>query len=397
MVPLASPSFGQEEFAEVVKVLSSTKVTMGQCVKRFERTFADYVGCKYGIMTNSGSSALLLKFLALLQLRLDGNMTSHKNEVIVPSISWSTDYSSLWLARMKPVIVDIDRRTLSIDVKEVENAITGRTAAILAVHLLGNPCPIDELRELAEKHGLDLLEDCCEAHGATFRNRHVGSFGRASTFSFYFSHHISTIEGGMLLTNDSELADTAYMVRAHGWIRDSLKREKHARLYEGFDSRFVFRTLGLNVRPTEIQGALGLTQHEKLENFLEIRRRNATYLIKRINEELSDFVVTIETPPKASCSWFLFPIIRRDGARISIMRLSEFMEHQGVEVRPVTTGNVVKQPFFRYLRARVSGYLDDADYVTRNSFCIGVHQGVDLYQCEYVIESLKRGIKYAKD
>jgi CDP-6-deoxy-D-xylo-4-hexulose-3-dehydrase len=225
-------------------------------------------------MVNSGSSANLLAASILSNARFPRRLAPG-DEVIVPAVAWSTTYFPLAHVGAVPVLVDVNLETFTIDPGAAEAAVTARTRALLPVHLLGNPCDMERLLHLAQRRDLFLIEDACEAHGAQFNGRMVGSFGNIGTFSFYFSHHISTIEGGMLVTSDDRVADLARVLRAHGWQRDM--KTKVPVSDSILDPRYLFVNLGYNLRPTELQGAFGVHQVGKLEGFIRTRRENAEY------------------------------------------------------------------------------------------------------------------------
>jgi len=233
-IPLAIPQFGSDEVIESVESLISTWVTMGKKVRTFESQFKDYVGQKGALMVNSGSSANLLALSALSSPNFD-NRIKPGDEVICPAVTWSTSVYPILNVGAKPVLVDVDLNTLNVSPETIENAITPRTKAIMAVHLMGNPCQTDKIKQIADKRKINLIEDCCEAHGAKIGNESVGSFGICSTFSFFLSHHITTIEGGMVLTNNDVILDIATAQRAHGWIREMRNADKIAKEFPDVD------------------------------------------------------------------------------------------------------------------------------------------------------------------
>ena len=276
-IPLAIPQFGSEEVIESLESLISTWVTMGKKVKTFESQFNDYVGQKKALMVNSGSSANLLTFSALSSPNFQ-NRIKPGDEVICPAVTWSTSIYPILNVGAKPVLVDVDVNTLNVLPETIENAITPKTKAIMAVHLMGNPCQTDKIKQIADNKGINLIEDCCEAHGAKIGNKSVGSFGICSTFSFFLSHHITTIEGGMVLTNNDTIIDIATAQRAHGWIREMQNADEIANEYPDIDRRFLFYETGFNLRPTEIQGAFGIHQKKKQDGNVNVRRKIAKEL-----------------------------------------------------------------------------------------------------------------------
>jgi len=230
---------------------------MGNKVKKFEDEFSRYVGCENGIMVNSGSSANLIALSVLTNPTIE-NPIKKDSFIITPAVTWATTVSPIVNVGCKPLFVDVDLDTFCVNPETIKNAINSDVSCILPVHLMGNPCDMNEISKIKNDNDLYLVEDCCEAHGAKINGKSVGSFGDIGTYSFFMSHHITTIEGGMIVTNNDSLADTAKILRAFGWPRDSKHKEKISSKYPKIDSRFLFVNLGYNLRPTEIQGAFGV-------------------------------------------------------------------------------------------------------------------------------------------
>jgi CDP-6-deoxy-D-xylo-4-hexulose-3-dehydrase len=394
-IPLNVPSFGWEEVLEAIDSMLSTRVTMGEKVAKFEEMFADYIGMKYAIMVNSGSSANLLAMAVLTNPAIK-NYIKNGCEVIVPAVTWSTTVFPVINVGTIPVLVDIDLKTYNIDPEEAKKAINRKTKAIMPVHLLGNPCDMDKIMEIAEKNGLQVIEDACEAHGAEFNGRKVGSFGDLSTFSFFFSHHITTIEGGILLTNNEEYAEVAKSLRAHGWIRELKHREEVAKMYPHIDKRFLFVNIGFNIRPTEIQGAFGIHQLRKLEDFIKIRRENARFFTKELSE-FSDYLLLPEERANTRHVWFGYPITVKERAGFTREELVSFLEEGGIETRPIMAGNLAEQPALNLYRHKVVGRLDNAWIVMRNSFFFGNHQGIGKEEREYIVSRISEFIRRVKE
>ena len=270
---LAVPTWGQEEIAAAKRVLDSGFYTMGANVRAFEEEFAAYFGARHAIMVNSGSSANLVA-VAALAFKQDRPL-ARGDEVIVPALSWATTYHPLQQYGLKLRFVDIDITTLNMDVTQLEQALTPKTRAIVAVSILGNPAALDVMRQFADTHGLYLIEDNCESMDAELNGRKCGTFGHVNTFSFFFSHHISTMEGGMILTDDEELDHLCRCLRAHGWTRDLPENSPiyQRKSHDHFEAyRFILP--GYNVRPLEIEAAVGREQMKKLPGFTAMRRQN---------------------------------------------------------------------------------------------------------------------------
>lgn len=388
-IPLNVPPFGAEEVAEAIDSLQSGWLTMGKKVKRCEELWAEYVGMRYGVMTNSGSSANLI---ALSVLRWQGRLQAG-DEVITPALTWATTVFPIAQVGCVPVLVDVRRETYNIDPEAIVRAITPKTKAIMPVHLLGNPCDMTVIMGIAKDFGLYLIEDACEAHGAKRQSRNVGSFGELSTFSFFFSHHISTIEGGMVLTNDHGTAELLRAVRAFGWAREFSDKDNIAARYPGIDPRFLFLYPGFNVRPTEIQGAFGMHQIPKLEGFIQQRRETATYWNKAL-APLQDFLLLPQERLGTRHAWFAYPFQVREGAPFTAKQLMAHLEENGVEARPIEAGNIAIQPAMRHVPHRISGSLANAQYVHDNAFFIGNHSGIGPAERETIVmhvEEFMRG------
>ena len=374
-IPLNVPTYGSAEVIEALDSLMSTWVTMGKKVKRFEEMFASYVGKKSGVMTNSGSSANLLA-LSLLALKPG-------DEVITPALTWATTVFPIAQVGFIPVLVDVDRKTYNIAPSAIEAAITPRTRAIMLVHLLGNPCEMDAIMDIAKRHNLYVIEDCCEAHGADWGQRKVGSFGDIATFSFFFSHHISTIEGGMVLVDDPQYLDPCRSMRAHGWVREMAARDYFAAENPDVDPRFLFAYPGYNFRPTEIGGAFGIHQLPRLEGFIKHRRELAQYF----NDVLAPYEKWLVLPHETKGtrhSYFSYPITVREGAPFTKKELQNFLEGKGVETRQIEAGNMAQQPAMRRIRYRAEP-IPNAEYIHRNGFFWGLHTGIGQDEREAIV------------
>jgi len=380
-IPLNVPSFGWKEVWEALDSLLSTQVTMGKKVRQFEAMFAEYIGVEHAIMVNSGSSANLLALSILTNPLLSGQLQPG-DEVITPAVTWATTVFPILNVGLLPVLVDVDLRTFNLIPQEVEKAITPKSRAILLVHLLGNPCDMAEIMAIARRHKLLVIEDACEAHGAEYGGRKVGSFGDIATFSFFFSHHITTIEGGMLLTNNDEYAELARALRVFGWVRDLKAKEAIAQQQPQVDSRFLFVNIGYNLRPTEIQGAFGIHQMSKLERYIETRRENARYWGERLGA-LNHLLLHREAEGRRHV-WFGYPVVVRPDTPFSRKELVDYLEARGVETRPIMAGNIDEQPALRLFPYRKVGELPNSRLIHRNAFFFGNHHGIGREEREAI-------------
>lgn len=366
--PLATSTWDHHEIDAINEVIASNRYTMGPRVAAFERGFADLFNVSHAVMVNSGSSANLLAIAcAVLNPDIDLNPG---DEVIVPAVSWATTYYPLQQYGLKLVFVDIDIDTLNLDLDQIEAVLGPRTKAIFAVNLLGNPNDFNKLQFIAKEHGLTILEDNCESLGAEFEGQASGTFGLMGTFSSFFSHHIATMEGGLVLTDDERLAQMLVSMRAHGWTRE-LPADNfiHAKTGEPFDDLFRFVLPGYNVRPLEMSGALGLEQLKKIPAILRARRANATLFL--------DAMATVEgvrvQREVGRSSWFGFSLILEGplaGRRKDVVHT---FAAAGIECRPIVAGNFTRNPVMRYLNASIPAPLPRADRVHEDGLFVGNH------------------------
>ncbi len=385
-IPLTVPTYGSEEVEEALDSLLSTWVSMGKKVRRFEELFAEYLGSKFAVMVNSGSSANLLALSVLTNPILRGRIEPG-GEVITPAVTWVTTVYPIQNVGCVPVLVDVDLETFNVLPEEVEKAVGPKTRAIMPVHLLGGACRIDRVEKVAEDRDLFVVEDACESTGAEFGGRKVGSFGDMGTFSFYMSHHISTIEGGMVVTDDEELYEYLKAMRAFGWVRDLKDSKKHAEENPGIDPRFLFVTSGYNLRPTEIQGAFGIHQIRKLDRFISMRRRNAAYWNKRL-KGYGDVLILPREEEGTKHVYFGYPLTVKPDASFQRENLVSHLEKKGIETRPIMAGNIAEQPVLKHTPHRVSGELKNSGVIMRRSFFFGNHNGVGPEEREYIADSI---------
>ncbi|MBS3909175.1 MAG: DegT/DnrJ/EryC1/StrS family aminotransferase [Actinobacteria bacterium] len=380
---LASSTWAEEEKNAILEVINSDKYTMGRNVKDFEEKFASFFGMKHAVMANSGSSANLIAVGSLFY-RKDKPL-KRGDEVIVPCIAWSTTYHPLHQYGLRLKFVDIDLHTLNYDVNELKKAITKDTKMIVAVSILGNPCQFDEITSLCEENNIILFEDNCESMGAELNGRHTGTFGLVNTFSTFFSHHISTMEGGLVLTNDKEIYNILKALRNHGWTRD---QDEDSPIFERRDDDFFeayrFILPGYNLRPTEIQGAIGIRQLDKLKGFLEIRRRNAEHFVDLFKDD-ARFIIQKEI---GKGSWFSFTMIVNPESNIVRDKVLQKLKDANIEYRIITGGNILRHDVIEYYDYTVTKSTN-ADTAHYNGFFIGNHPHDVRDKIDYLYETLK--------
>jgi CDP-6-deoxy-D-xylo-4-hexulose-3-dehydrase len=369
--PLATASWGKEEIDAMHRVIESGMFTMGANVAAFEQDFAKYVNSKYCVMVNSGSSANLLAVAALFYTKNARLKLKRGDEVIVPAVSWSTTYYPLHQYGLKIKFVDVDLHTLNYDLDQLEQAVTDKTRAIMAVNLLGNPNDFGGIQQIIGKRDIVLLEDNCESMGATYQGKQAGTFGVMGSYSSFFSHHISTMEGGLVVTDDEELYQLMLSLRAHGWTRDLPKHNLVCsdKSDDPLEELFRFVLPGYNFRPLELEGALGVEQIKRLGNMVEERRKNGKLLRETLGNH-PDIIIQREI---GQSSWFGFSLVIRPGSTLTRNELVVKLNELGFQCRPIVAGNFAKNEVVKYFDSEVHGELKNADHIDQNGLFIGNH------------------------
>jgi len=366
--PLAVSSWSADEVAAIQQVIRRDRFTMGDEVAAFEREFAEGHGSRYCVMVNSGSSANLLA-VASLFFRKDIPL-QRGDEVIVPAISWATTFAPLQQYGLRVKLIDVDLETLNMDLDALEQAIGPRTRLVFCVNLLGNPNDFARIQDIIAGRDVLLIEDNCESMGAEYEGRKTGTFGLLGTFSTFFSHHMSTMEGGLILTDDEELYHLLLSLRAHGWTR-SLPEENSlvTKETDPFLEEFRFILPGYNVRPLEMSGAVGRVQWRKLPGFVEARRSNAAYFRERF-EGHPHLMIQREI---GSSSFFGFSLVIRPDSPWSRTDLIECMRARDIECRPIVAGNFAASESIKWYDHEVCGELSNAEHVSSHGFFVGNH------------------------
>lgn len=385
-IRLQETTFGSAEIFAALETLLSTYTTMGKQVKAFERQYADYVGGKYAVMSNSGSSNNLLAIAALSNPCTREHLRPG-DEVIVPALSWSTTIWPVVQHNLIPVFVDCDQHSFNFDLEKLEKAIGPKTRAIKLVHVYGNPCDMDAILALAKKYNLYVIEDCCEAMGASYRNQAVGTFGLVGTYSFFFAHQITTLEGGIAVSDDFEFVETMRVMRAHGWSREADEHQKYVNLYPHIDPRFIFINMGYNLRPTELNAAMGSIQLSKLDHYNDLRRQAAQKLIDNLSCYEEYFQFQQETP-HGKHVWFGFPILLKDTAPFSVQDITAYLQQHHIETRPIIAGNMARHPGMQMYPHRIAGDLSTADRVMQQGFTFACHHAIDADACDYISNTI---------
>jgi len=369
--PLATATWDEAEYKAIESVVASGRFTMGPLVEQCEKDFSNYIGSRYSVMVNSGSSANLLMVAALIYCKNTTHSLKPGDEVIVPAVSWSTTYYPLYQYGLKLKFVDIDLYTLNYDLESLRSSISDKTRMIMAVNLLGNPNDFDEIGALVKKHQLILIEDNCESLGAQFNGKKAGTFGVMGSFSSFFSHHISTMEGGFIATDDEEIYHILLSLRAHGWTRN-LPKENHVcglKSDDAFSESFRFVLPGYNVRPLEMSGAIGIEQIKKLPSLIVERRLNGKHLQTQLAQH-PDLMIQREI---GESSWFGFSLVIKPGSALTREALIGKLNNAGFEVRPIVAGNFAKNEVVRYFDHEIFGDLPNANHIDQYGLFVGNH------------------------
>ncbi len=396
-VPISGRVFDEEELELLVESSLDFWLTTGRFAEQFEREFAKFVGVREAVLVNSGSSANLLAVSALTSHRLGDRRLRPGDEVITLAAGFPTTVNPILQNSLVPVFVDVQIPTLNVDVSHLETALSDRTRAVFFAHTLGNPFDLDAVTAFTKRHGLWLIEDCCDALGSTYRGEKVGTFGDLATVSFYPAHHITMGEGGCVLTEKPLLRTLVESFRDWGrdcWCAPGKENTCGKRfdwqlgeLPHGYDHKYIYSHLGYNLKATDMQAAVGVAQLKKLPAFIEARKRNFAYLKSGLKDAQEHFVLP-EATPNTDPSWFGFPLLVRETAPFSRNALIDFLYEKKIGTRQLFGGNLVRQPAYAGLNYRIVGDLRTSDRVMNQAFWIGVYPGLTPAMLDYVLETI---------
>ncbi|MDC0635463.1 lipopolysaccharide biosynthesis protein RfbH [Flavobacteriaceae bacterium] len=398
VIPPSGKLMGEEELQNMVAASLDGWLTTGRFNTRFEKGLAEFLGVKYCLSVNSGSSANLVAFNTLTSPKLGDRAVKKGDEVIGVAAGFPTTVNPIIQFGAVPVFVDVDIETHNINVELIEAAITSKTKVIMLAHALGNPFNVGRVKEICDKHNLWLIEDTCDALGAEFDEQKCGTFGDIGTLSFYPAHHMTMGEGGAVFMNNPELKAIAESFR--DWGRDCYCppgcdntcgcrfEQKHGDLPYGYDHKYVYSHSGYNLKITDMQAACGLAQLGKLEYFIEKRRSNYTYLRNKL-ESLTDFIHLPIATPNSNPSWFGFPITLKEGCGVSRVDVTKFLDSHKIGSRLLFAGNLLKQPYFKDVEYRVVGDLTHTDKTMNDTFWIGVQPALDEVHFDFVAEKME--------
>ncbi len=397
IVPPSGKLLDHEEMQSMVDASLDAWLTTGRFNEAFEKALAEFLGVKFLITVNSGSSANLVAFSTLTSPKLKERAIKKGDEVIGVAAGFPTTVNPIVQFGAIPVFVDVDLNTHNIDVSLIEEAITPKTKAIMLAHTLGNPFNLKAVREICDKHKLWLIEDCCDALGSTFEGKLVGTWGDIATLSFYPAHHITMGEGGAVFTNNSKLKRIAESFR--DWGRDcycppgcdntcgTRFDRQLGDMPQGYDHKYIYSHIGYNLKITDMQAACGLAQLKKLPGFIAKRKQNFTYLKEKL-AHLSHVLSVAQATPGSDPSWFGFPITLKEGCGVERVDLLRYLDSKKIGSRLLFAGNLVRQPYFKDVEYRVVGELINTDITMRQTFWLGVQPALDNVHLDYVADVL---------
>jgi CDP-4-dehydro-6-deoxyglucose reductase, E1 len=396
-VPVAGRVFDDQELVHLVEASLDFWLTTGRFAERFEREFAQWMGVRHAVLVNSGSSANLLALSCLTSPKLGERRLKPGDEVITVAAGFPTTVNPIIQNQAVPVFVDITLPTYNIDVSQLQAALSDRTRALIIAHTLGNPFDLDAVRAFAEQHRLWLIEDCCDAVGATYRGAKAGTFGDLATVSFYPAHHLTMGEGGCVLTSNLELKTLVESFRDWGrdcWCapgRDNTCKRRFdwqlGELPHGFDHKYIYSHVGYNLKATDMQAAVGVAQLQKLPAFIEARRKNFEALRAGLRDLETCFVLP-EATAGSDPSWFGFPLAVRPEAPFSRNDAVIYLNQMKIGTRLLFGGNLTRQPAYKNLDCRVVGHLPNSDLVMNQAFWMGVYPGLSSAMIDYMIDAL---------
>ena len=398
VIPPSGKVMGETELQYMVAASLDGWLTTGRFNEQFEKALAEFIGIKHLITVNSGSSANLVAFSTLTSPKLGERAIKKGDEVIGVAAGFPTTVNPVVQFGAIPVFVDVDLRTHNIDVDLIEAAITPKTKAIMLAHTLGNPFNLAKVKALCEQYNLWLVEDCCDALGAKYAGKMVGTWGDIATVSFYPAHHITMGEGGAVFTNNSQLISIAESFR--DWGRDCYCKpgcdntcgqrfaQKLGDLPEGYDHKYTYSHLGYNLKITDMQAACGLAQLQRLPEFIEKRNANYQYLKERLTS-LADFLDVAQATDNSTPSWFGFPITLKQNTDTNRNDLIKYLDQNKIGTRLLFAGNLIRQPYFQNLPYRVVGDLTNTDITMNQTFWLGIYPGLSQEHLDYVADKLE--------
>lgn len=394
LIPFAGRIFDEEELTTLVDSSLDFWLTTGRYAEEFEAKFANFMQQRSCMLVNSGSSANLIALSTLTSPLLKNKRLKSGDEILTVAAGFPTTVNPAVQHGLIPVFVDVELDTFNVKISAIENALSDKTKAIMLAHTLGNTFDLNAVKSIADKYGLYLIEDCCDAVGSTYDGKMVGTFGDLATTSFYPAHHITMGEGGSVLTSNPLLKRIATSMR--DWGRDCYcdpgcdntcgRRFKgqHGDLPQGYDHKYVYSHIGYNLKVTDMQAAVGVAQLKKLPLFIEQRKVNFKKLYEGL-KKYEEYLILPKATPLSDPSWFGFPFNVRENSKFTRTNLAEFLEDHKILTRQLFAGNLIKQPAYKDVEYRISGDLTNTDYIMRNTIFIGVYPGIDQVRMDYIL------------
>lgn len=371
--PLTESVLEGADINAAIKVLRSKKITMGPKTRQVEAYFKDHIVKTNSLMVNSGSSANLLIFQCLINPMV--KKLKPGDEVLIPAICWSTSLWPIIQSGLKVKFVDIDLSTLNIDLNDLIKKITKRTKALMLVHALGNCTDMTKLMNICKKNKIILIEDSCEALGSTYKNKPLGTFGDFSSFSFYYSHHVTSGEGGMVCTKNKKYLEILKSLRSHGWSRDLKNNKTLSKKHKNIDKNWIFINSGFNLRTTDINAAIGLEQLKRIKKILSIRKYNFLKIKKSLlkNKKYNNQFTILNDQEHANTAWFGIPIILKFDNKKYKQKLMNNLNNKGIMTRPIISGNFANQPSIKLYKIKINSELPNSNLVDKKGFFLGLH------------------------
>lgn len=393
-IPFGTITVTDKSKALINEILESKRFSNGKYVREFEERFAQLMGVDYAIAVSSGTDALILALATLYE----NKKVQRGDEIIIPALSFVATGNAVLHAGFRPIFVDINKRTLNIDVEKIEEKITEKTRAIIAVHLMGKPADMNSINNLAKRYNLTVIEDAAEAYGAMYYNKKVGTIGDISAFSLYIAHIISTIEGGIILTKNAEIASILRSLRSHGrackcqtCVLNSSSKSCDKRFYYGTDIRFISERIGYSSKMNELEAAIGLGNLDLYDEILAARRRNLKFLFGSL-KNFDEYFYSIEEEEYEEIGPHAFPIILKENIHFSRDELAKYLNDNKIDTRNLFSSIPTQCGGYEFLGHRL-GEFQNAEYIGNNAIHVGVHQDLNISACEYIIETLKNFFK----
>ena len=397
-IPPSGKVIGSGELRMMTDAVLDGWLTAGRFNEKFEKKLGEYLSVKHVLTTNSGSSANLLAFTALTSPKLGDRAIQPGDEVITVAAGFPTTVNPMLQNNCVPVFVDVDIPTYNINTDLLEEAYSKKTKAVMIAHALGNPYNLKAVKAFTEKYNLWLIEDCCDALGSEYNGQRVGSFGDVGTLSFYPAHHITMGEGGAVFTNNGQLKKIIESFR--DWGRDCYCQPgcdntcgkrfswQLGDLPDGYDHKYTYSHLGYNLKITDMQAACGLAQLERVDDFVQSRKDNFSYLTEKL-QSLTDYLILPEATENSVVSWFGYPITIKQNAGTSRVMLLKYLDQYNIGTRLLFAGNLTKQPYFKGQKCRIIGNLENTDIIMNQTFWIGIYPGINYEKLDYVVNQLE--------